>query len=168
MSVDDSARAQRSVFHRLFIPGNGSRGLIWVTPSSLYLLRLDFRVPHLGILDLDYAIFNELSTSTYPSCQQVVFSAQGWRGMRRNLTLALKFLDVPCLSLLAGITAAVSYMFVMGRSTADNLFSARVESGVNSLSAAPSVTVGRTKFDISGLIQNAKGDIGQREGSIRS
>lgn len=47
---------------------------------------------------------------------------------------------------------AVSYMFVMGRSTANNLFSARVVPGANPGSAAPLVTIGRIKFDISGLI----------------
>ena len=68
ISVADSARAQLSVSHRLFIPDDGSRDLTWMTPPSLYLLQLDFKVPRLGILDLGYAFFDELSTLTYPSC----------------------------------------------------------------------------------------------------
>ena len=95
---------------------------------------------------------------TLPVDKSSLFNRLFGPGSAQHEVFTLKFLGVPCLPL-AGITVAVSYMFVMGRSTADNSLPARVDSGVNSLSAAPCVTVGRIKFDIPGLIQNAKGDV---------
>lgn len=37
---------------------------------------------------------------------------------------------------------------------------------MKALSVAPSVTIGRTKFDIPGLIQNAKGDVNDNMGIL--
>lgn len=107
--VADSARIQRSVSHRLFIPDDGCFELVWqLVAYALYGSASRFRVWRFRASTMPY-LYNELSTSlpTFPVHKSPLFNrlpAQARHGMRCNLTLTLKFVGVPCLqSLPAGI-----------------------------------------------------------------
>lgn len=86
------------------------RRMLWIgLATSLYLVRLGFKVPCLEISGLDYTLFIQRAfppLPTFPVHKSPLFNrlpAQARHGMRWNLTLTLKFVGVPCLSLPAGI-----------------------------------------------------------------